>query len=91
MSIAQKQLGLTDFFEGSEPTTNPISFTEEDRDAINEELFSGEGGERAQVIILRILLGKFDDEQQKEELIDEFRGMVKEATHAHFKSRGSHQ
>jgi hypothetical protein len=89
MSIALKQLGLTDFFEGSKSPDTLVSFTEKDSEAIHEELFSGKSGEEAREIMLRIILGRFEDEQEKEKLIDRYRELCQEAVLTHLEDRPS--
>jgi hypothetical protein len=92
MSTPEKQLGLTELsgdqvVREAEDVSVDVSFTSEDNEAIHDELFSGESGERARVIVLKIVLGEFADEQEKESLIDEFEKLTREAAEAHLQRR----
>lgn len=87
MSIPEKQLGLIEISNKASnrsQMTSPFSFTADDNDAIHRKLFSGSSQDDAKSLMLRIIFGDYADEQEKQELLASFRGLVENAALEHF-------
>jgi hypothetical protein len=92
MSIFEKQLGLTELPQNVERAdiladSPDFSFTAEDSSAIYDGLFSGKESKRAQKIFLRLLVGMYEDEAEKEELLDELEELTSQAAGTHLEKR----
>lgn len=59
----------------------------DDFHVMNERLFSSDSGREASKIVYRLMFGDYEDEQEKEELLDRFESMAEEAALEHFKYR----
>lgn len=92
MSLQEKMWDLTELPQNKKdpyirgPSLS-FSFTKEDSESIYEGLFSGENSKRAQKIFLRLIVGMFEDDQEKEELLDEFEELTEEAVARHLRTR----
>jgi len=64
-----------------------FSFTAKDSNAIYKELYSGENSKRAKELFLRITLGLYEGEEEKEALLDEYEALAKKAVDAHLEKR----
>lgn len=92
MSLQEKMWDLTELPNNKkdpyirEPSID-FSFTKEDSKAIYEEIYSGENSKRAKKLFLRLTLGLFEDDQEKEELLSEFEEITREAVAKHLRTR----
>jgi len=91
--LFNKRCGLTPVNDPSDDSSDDatavsrsefLSWTAEDTEAVHERVFEDD---EATIILIKLIMGTFEDEEERQQMIDKIGELFREATERHLKER----